>query len=269
MSPGNGSGLQIQKGHCQWALPGRRDKIYSCMAYVHADAQGVMTFSNSQRFRRETAPSVQASKNCSLVRLRHSHTFRAAVPITMTIPLFQPHHYHPENVLLVTTTTSSSTGSKSSSIITTPSSLSSALTTNKKVAGVPFPPRHPQHPQLAEASFLVENYHIDDFATARDSCCSSPEYGSDDDSDEDASVETLSTACSDETNSATTNDSNSSNSSSNSRSVSFCSELVTDVWTRPFTNEEDLSELFYSSLETQRCVGLSVYVERSIVYVCM
>lgn len=36
------------------------------------------------------------------------------------------------------------------------------------------------------------------------------------------------------------------------RRVSFVDELVTNVWTRPYTAKEDISDLYYSTEETQR-----------------
>uniref|UniRef100_A0A7S3DRG5 Uncharacterized protein n=1 Tax=Entomoneis paludosa TaxID=265537 RepID=A0A7S3DRG5_9STRA len=36
------------------------------------------------------------------------------------------------------------------------------------------------------------------------------------------------------------------------RRVSFCEEAVTAVWTRPFTEKEDIPDLFYSSEDTAR-----------------
>ena len=38
------------------------------------------------------------------------------------------------------------------------------------------------------------------------------------------------------------------------RRVSFADDLVTDVWTRPFTPREQVSDLFYSTEETTRYV---------------
>jgi hypothetical protein len=36
--------------------------------------------------------------------------------------------------------------------------------------------------------------------------------------------------------------------------VSFAEELVTEVWTRPYTAPEDVSDLYYSTEETNRYV---------------
>jgi hypothetical protein len=36
------------------------------------------------------------------------------------------------------------------------------------------------------------------------------------------------------------------------RRVSFSDDLVTDVWTRPFTPKQEVSALFYSTEETQK-----------------
>merc|ERR1712232_505780 len=36
------------------------------------------------------------------------------------------------------------------------------------------------------------------------------------------------------------------------RRVSFCAEVVTEVWTRPFTDKDDIPNLFYSSEDTAR-----------------
>jgi len=43
-----------------------------------------------------------------------------------------------------------------------------------------------------------------------------------------------------------------SDSSEFDRRVSFSEDLVTDEWTRPFTEEEDIPTLYYSNEETQR-----------------
>jgi len=34
--------------------------------------------------------------------------------------------------------------------------------------------------------------------------------------------------------------------------VSFCDSLVTDEWTRPYTSQEEIADLYYSTLDTQR-----------------
>lgn len=58
--------------------------------------------------------------------------------------------------------------------------------------------------------------------------------------DDDDSVYTISTAsCSD-------------SESDIDRRVCFADDLVSDVWTRPYTEKEDASELYYSNDETQR-----------------
>lgn len=43
--------------------------------------------------------------------------------------------------------------------------------------------------------------------------------------------------------------------------VSFVEELVTDVWTRPYTTPEDLADLYYSTEETNRYVSSPFAVE--------
>lgn len=40
--------------------------------------------------------------------------------------------------------------------------------------------------------------------------------------------------------------------SSFDRRVSFCEDIVTEVWTRPFTEKEDIARLFYSAEDTTR-----------------
>ena len=36
------------------------------------------------------------------------------------------------------------------------------------------------------------------------------------------------------------------------RRVSFCDEIVTEVWSRPFTEKDDIPKLYYSSEDTAR-----------------
>ncbi|EEC49359.1 predicted protein [Phaeodactylum tricornutum CCAP 1055/1] len=62
--------------------------------------------------------------------------------------------------------------------------------------------------------------------------------------DEDDSVYTISTA--------SLSDTFSDVDSTCERRVSFAENLVTDVWTRPFTPKEEISDLYYSTMETQR-----------------
>jgi len=64
--------------------------------------------------------------------------------------------------------------------------------------------------------------------------------------DDDDSVDTLSTASLSDTDSEC------------DRGVSFADNLVTDVWTRPYTPKEDISSLFYSTEDTARYVNRSL-----------
>lgn len=63
-------------------------------------------------------------------------------------------------------------------------------------------------------------------------------------SDDEDSVLTYSTA--------SLSDSDSDSDSECERRVSFAPEVVTEVWTRPYTRKEEIADLFYSNEETQR-----------------
>jgi hypothetical protein len=63
-------------------------------------------------------------------------------------------------------------------------------------------------------------------------------------SDDEDSVLTYSTA--------SLSDSDSDSDSECERRVSFAPEVVTEVWTRPYTLKEEIADLFYSNEETQR-----------------
>eukprot|EP00527_Entomoneis_sp_CCMP2396_P000741 CAMPEP_0198154576 /NCGR_PEP_ID=MMETSP1443-20131203/68664_1 /TAXON_ID=186043 /ORGANISM="Entomoneis sp., Strain CCMP2396" /LENGTH=203 /DNA_ID=CAMNT_0043821257 /DNA_START=1142 /DNA_END=1753 /DNA_ORIENTATION=- len=85
----------------------------------------------------------------------------------------------------------------------------------------------------SSSSIQVEGLSCIDFRKPLSSVERVPDFTGDDD-------DTLSTA------------SMSSDEETIDRRVSFCKDVVTDVWTRPFTEKEDLSYLFYSPEDTAR-----------------
>jgi hypothetical protein len=96
--------------------------------------------------------------------------------------------------------------------------------------------------------FLIQNKEPLS-AAAGPSCCSPRGAGSrrlsshsQTTTDDDQTVDTISTASSD------------SFSDCGCSRVSFAEELVTDVWTRPATEDDELTDLFYSKEETDRYV---------------
>jgi hypothetical protein len=103
-----------------------------------------------------------------------------------------------------------------------------------------------QSPSSSHDDFLIKNTEPLS-AAAGPSCCSrgggSRRRSSHSQTDDDQTVDTISTASSD------------SFSDCGSR-VSFAEELVTDVWTRPATEDDELTDLFYSKEETDRYVGV-------------
>lgn len=98
----------------------------------------------------------------------------------------------------------------------------------------------PQHAPLGPALKNCGGYLLVDFRKPINSEDFSVEKIRTVTSDDEDSIFTLSTA------------SISDSDSELDRRVSFSEDLVTEVWTRPFTPKEEVANLFYSTEETQR-----------------